>query len=86
MRVYNENSGIWGRENPNLTKMLHFIKQRVVWCALSVVGILGPVLLEENANSEHYGALLEENFIPSFQGMGCDVNGFFSTRWGMTTH
>jgi len=37
-----------------------------VWCALSTVGIVRPVLLQRNVNSEHHGAILEDNPIPIF--------------------
>lgn len=38
---------------------------------------MGPVLLEENANSECYGTLLQENTIPFLQGVNCDLNEVF---------
>jgi hypothetical protein len=46
----------------------------MVWCASSDVGIVGPVLLQENVNSEHYVTLLEQNFIPFLQRIGCELN------------
>lgn len=34
-----------------------------VWYGFSTVGIVGPVFLEENVNSEICGALLEETYM-----------------------
>jgi hypothetical protein len=52
------NSGMWVLENP--------FNACAVWCALSTVRIVRPVLLRRNVNSEYHGAILEDNFIPIF--------------------
>jgi hypothetical protein len=49
------------------TKMPHFIQKNVVWCAFSVVGIVGLVFLEVNVNYKSSRALLEEEFVPTYK-------------------
>jgi hypothetical protein len=47
--------------------MLHFIQKNAVWCALSAVGIVGLVFLEQNVNYESSRTLLAEELVPIFK-------------------
>jgi hypothetical protein len=51
------------KSKPQEDVLLHPAKC-TFWYAFFAVGIVGLVFLDENVNSERFGALLEENFIP----------------------
>jgi hypothetical protein len=65
-------------------KMLHFIQQSVQFDMLC--HFVGTVFLEEIANSECYGTLLQGNTIPFFQGVSCDPNEVFIQVCGVRSH
>ena len=67
--VNKQNHRFWGSENPRIFETTSLKPQRTtVWCALSGVGIVGPVFLDQNVNGERYRQMLEDEFIPVIQG------------------
>jgi hypothetical protein len=52
--------------------------QRYSTCSICCVGIVSSVFLHENVNDGRKVALSEQNFIPLWQAIGCDLNIFLN--------
>jgi hypothetical protein len=85
--VNKQNWRFWGNENPHIVhqKSLH-PRRTTVWCALSAHGIIGPVFIHENIDSQLYVKILNENFIPNIQGMETDMSQTWFMQDGARPH
>ncbi len=85
--VNKQNWRFWGNQNPHIVhqRALH-PRRTTVWCALSSSGIIGPVFIHENINSELYINVLNRNFIPALQGMGVNMSETWFMQDGARPH
>ena len=85
--VNKQNWRFWGNQNPHIVhqRALH-PRKTTVWCALSSYGIIGPVFIHENINSELYIKVLNENFIPTLRGMGVNMSETWFMQDGARPH
>ena len=76
--VNKQNHRFWATENPHfaISKSLHPARV-TVWCAMSSLGIIGPVFLEQNVTGSTYRKMLEDKFIPKIQEFGETQNFWF---------
>uniref|UniRef100_A0A914PRY5 Transposase n=1 Tax=Panagrolaimus davidi TaxID=227884 RepID=A0A914PRY5_9BILA len=59
--VNRHNMRIWSKENPHAFREEPLHSEKImVWCAISVFGILGPYYFDGNVNNENYLMLLKE--------------------------
>ena len=77
----------WSGENPreHHQKPLH-CERVTVWCAISVIGIIGPYFFEENEravtmDAVRYRDMIEEFFLPSLEEM--DIGGVWFQQDGL---
>lgn len=84
--VNKQNYRFWAAENPRIFETTSMKPQRItVWCAISELGIIGPVFLDQNINGERYKRMLLEEFIPFAQGMGA-IDDFWFMQDGALPH
>lgn len=88
--VNKQNMRYWSGENPRELHQKPLHCERVtVWCAISVMGIIGPYFFEENeravtVNAARYRSMIEEFFIPSLEEM--NVRDVWFQQDGATAH
>lgn len=76
----------WAKENPRIGRSTSMKPQRVTaWCAISSSGVIGPFFFEQNVTGSRYRDMLESEFIPTAQGMGC-VRGWWFMQDGARPH
>lgn len=84
--VNKQNYRFWATENPRIFETSELKPVRItVWCAISAVGIIGPIFLEENITGELYTKMLEEEFIPAVQGLNC-IEDYWYMQDGARPH
>jgi hypothetical protein len=73
--VNKQNIQFWASENPWLTVANPLHPERVtVWCALLIVGIFGPLIIDGAVSSDVYLSLLSDEFFPFLMGHGILMN------------
>lgn len=88
--VNKQNMRYWSRENPRELHQKPLHCERVtVWCAMSVMGIIGPYFFEENGravtvNAARYMKMIEEFFLPRLEQM--NVRDVWFQQDGATAH
>lgn len=84
--VNKQNYRFWGKENPRIFSTTSMKPERItVWCALSEVGIIGPVFIRENVTGKVYKRILLNKFIPFAGGMDA-VEGHWFMQDGALPH
>lgn len=84
--VNKQNYRFWATENPRIFETAPLKSIRVtLWCAISSCGIIGPFFFEGNVNHERYREMLENDFIPTAQGLEA-VDDFWFMQDGATPH
>ena len=75
--VNKQNWRHWGSENPHLSASKTLKPQKImVWCAISADGIIGPIFIDGNVNSQKYLEILQTNFFPEARRRHL-VRGYF---------
>ena len=88
--VNKQNMRYWCGVNPRELHQKPLNCERVtVWCAMSVMGIIGPYFFEENeravtVNGARYRNMIEEFFLPSLEEM--NVRNVWFQQDGATAH
>ena len=77
----------WASEQPNKTvsRPLHPLKT-TAWCAISAVGIIGPVFLHETVNADRYRTNILDFFITKLEQHEIDQESAFFQQDGARPH
>lgn len=84
--VNKQNYRFWATENPRVFNTMPLKSVKItVWCAISSLGVIGPFFFDETVNHERYRLMLEEEFIPTAQGLNA-VDDFWFMQDGALPH
>jgi Helix-turn-helix domain (DUF4817) len=85
--VNKQNMRFYATENPHLSisRPLH-PQKTTVWCALSAIGIVGPIFIHETVTADVYRSQILDVFLVRLQELRVDISSAFFQQDGAKPH
>ena len=77
----------WGTQHTHQIHESTLHAQKVlVWCAVSVQGLIGPLMFEDYVNGENYAMKLDSSFLPQLRRRRCSLYARWFQQDGARPH